>query len=280
MPRGSGSSCTSGAGCVPAATTACRRTSQISQEHPIYGLDLTLWGDPSDASHDEERGLWPTRKPNRASKQTGVHESCPVERTTKPFLTLPTSCTGEPLTTTVSTDSWQEPGALNPDGTPDLSDPHWQTATSSTSPLTGCASLNFSPKLTVSPAEPEAASAEAPSGLSVDLRMPQEESVNVAAGADLKEATMTLPTGFAISPSAAAGRLACTPEEIGLNNASKAACPDASTLGTAEIDTPLLEGPLRGSIYLAQQGNAGRGRVPIYLVRCSPSTWSSKTTES
>ena len=43
--------------------------SEISQEHPIYGLDLTLWGDPSDASHDEERGLCADRKPNRASSK-------------------------------------------------------------------------------------------------------------------------------------------------------------------------------------------------------------------
>jgi hypothetical protein len=221
--------------------------SDISQKHPIYGLELTLWGDPSDASHDEERGLCADEKAKQVFKETGIHESCPVERITKPFLTLPSSCTGEPPTTTISTDSWQEPGALNSDGTPNLSDPRWQTATSSSPPLTGCTSLDFNPKLTVSPAEPEAAHAEAPSGLNVDLKLPAEESVNVAAGADLKEAAVILPAGFAVSPSAAGGREACTPAEIELGNAKAPTCTEASKVGA-----PLLEDSLEGSLYLAQ----------------------------
>jgi hypothetical protein len=226
--------------------------SDISEQHPIYGLDLTLWGDPSAASHDEERGLCADEKAKQSFKRTGIHESCPVERTTKPFLTLPTSCTGEPLASTISTDSWQEPGNLTSDGTPDLSDPRWQTATSSSPPISGCEDLDFSPKLTIDTAEPEAASAESPSGLNLDLKLPQEESSNGVAQADLKEATVTLPTGMAISPSAAGGREACTPEEIELSNAEVPSCPDASKVGAAKIVTPLLEDPLEGSIYLAQ----------------------------
>jgi hypothetical protein len=226
--------------------------SGIPDEHPIYGLELTLWGDPSAASHDEERGLCADEKAKQSFKRTGIHSSCPVERVTKPFLTLQSSCTSEPLTTTMSTDSWQEPGALNPDRTPDLGDPRWHTATSSSPPLTGCPSLDFSPKLTVSAAEPQAARAESPSGLSVNLKLPAEESVNVAAEADLKEAEVALPAGFAISPSAAAGREACTPAEIELGNAKAPTCPEAAKVGTAKIETPLLEHPLEGSLYLAQ----------------------------
>jgi hypothetical protein len=225
---------------------------EISQRRPIYGLELTLWGNPSDASHDDERGLCADEKAKQSFKKTGIHESCPVERTTKPFLTLPSSCTGKPLTTTVNTDSWQEPGALSSDGTPNLGDPRWKTAASSSLPLTGCASLDFSPRLTVSPAEPEAAHAESPSGLSIDLKFPEEENVNGVAGADLEEAATTLPVGMAISPSAADGREACTPAEIGLHDANAPACPEAAEVGTAKISTPLVEGPLEGSLYLAQ----------------------------
>ena len=235
-------------------------TSGIPDEHPIYGLELTLWGDPAEASHDEERGLCADERAKQSFKKTGIRETCPVERAAAPFLTLPSSCTGEPLTTTMSTDSWQEPGGLNPDGTPDLSDPRWQTASSSSSSLTGCENLHFNPKLTVSAAEPEAASAESPSGLSLDLKLPSEESVNGVAGADLKEASVTLPVGMAISPSAANGRVACsdTPEpghpggQIALHSAEPVSCPEASILGSAKILTPLLEDPLEGSIYLAQ----------------------------
>jgi len=226
--------------------------SDISDEHAIYGLELTLWGDPSAPSHDDERGLCADQKAKQSFKRTGIHESCPVERASAPLLTLPTSCTGELLTTSMSTDSWQEPGELNPDGTPNLSDPRWKTASSSTSPVIGCEDLDFAPTLTVRTAEPEAASAESPSGLNVDLKLPLEESVNGLAGADLKEAAVILPAGFAISPSAAGGREACTPAEIELGNAKAPACPAAAKLGSAKIVTPLVEDPLEGSIYLAQ----------------------------
>jgi hypothetical protein len=226
--------------------------SEISAQRPIYGLELTLWGNPAEASHDEERGLCADEKAKQSFKKTGIRESCPVERAAKPFLTLPSSCTGASLTTTVSTDSWQEPGDLNPDGTPDLGDPRWQTASSSSPPVMGCEKLDFSPKLTVSTAEPEVPKAESPTGLSVDLKLPHEESTSGVAGADLKEAAVTLPTGMAVSPSAAGGREACTPKEIELGNAQAPSCPDPSTLGAVKIVTPLLEDPLEGSIYLAQ----------------------------
>jgi hypothetical protein len=229
--------------------------SYIPQEHPIYGLELTLWGDPSAAAHDVERGLCADEKAKQSFKRTGVRESCPVDRTTKPFLTLPSSCTGEALTTTMSVDSWQEPGK-----------PVEPLAAQSPA-ITGCENLAFSPKLTVSTAEPEAASTESPSGLNVDLKLPQEESVSGLAEASLKDTTVTLPVGMAISPAAATGRASCTPEEIGLSDASAPSCPDASKLGVAKILTPLLEAPLEGSIYLAQQGaNPFGSLLALYLV--------------
>jgi hypothetical protein len=226
--------------------------SDIPEEHRIYGLELTLWGDPSEAIHDDERGLCADERAKQSFQRTDLRSSCPVERVTRPFLTLPTSCTGESLTTTIDTDSWQEPGELNSDGTPNLGDPRWQTASSTTSSVTGCEDLHFAPAFTVRTAEPEAARAESPSGLNVDLKLPLEESVNGVAGAELKEAEVALPAGFAISPSAAGGREACTPAEIELGDAKAPTCPAAAKLGSAKIVTPLVEGPLEGSIYLAQ----------------------------
>jgi hypothetical protein len=230
--------------------------SGIPQEHPIYGLKLTLWGDPSAAGHDQERGLCAGEKAKQSFKKTGIHESCPVERTTRPFLTLPSSCTGEPLTTSLSVDSWQAPAT--PVEPPLVLSP----------PITGCDRLDFSPRLTVNAAEPQAASAESPSGLEVDLKLPlHEESVSGLAEASLKDMVLTLPVGMAVSPSAATGREACTPEEIGLNNAAAPSCPDGSKLGAAKILTPLLEAPLEGSVYLAQQGSNPFGSLlALYVV--------------
>lgn len=248
--------------------------SNIPEERPLYALKLTLWGDPSEASHDLQRGLCADEEAKQRFIETGIRESCPVERTTRPFLRMPSSCAGEEPPASMSVDSWQEPGALSPDLTPDLGDPRWKTATSSSPPLTGCERLDFSPSLTVGLAEPEAAGAESPSGLSVDLKIPLQESVSGLAEASLKVAALTLPDGMAVSPSAAGGRAACTPQEIGLGNANVPSCPDASKLGTAKIVTPLLEDPLEGSLYLAQQGNAGseqganpfKSLLALYLV--------------
>ena len=57
--------------------------SDISDEHPIYGLELTLWGDPSEASHDQERGACADEEAKQSFKETGIRESCPVERATR-----------------------------------------------------------------------------------------------------------------------------------------------------------------------------------------------------
>ncbi len=53
----------------------------IVAKTPILGAEVTLWGDPSDASHDHVRG---------ACLFSGA--TCPVERTDAAFLTLPGSC--------------------------------------------------------------------------------------------------------------------------------------------------------------------------------------------
>jgi hypothetical protein len=203
---------------------------EITQAASTYGASLTLWGDPSDPSHDAERGL--------CAEHGG---SCPVERTGTPLLTMPSSCTGAPLATTMSTYSWQEPDNI-------LVPPP-----SISPPVSGCGRLAFTPSLTV---QPTTHAADSPSGLSVEVSVPQEESAAGLAEADLKEAVVTLPAGMSVSPAAANGGLgACTPAEIGLGSASSPSCPESSKVGSVEIETPLLEAPLKGSVYLAQQGS-------------------------
>lgn len=261
---------------------------EISPAVSIYGLQLTLWGDPSEASHDPQRGSCASygpvekeieeeefEKENREQGRSSgaYHFSCPVEETGTPLLTLPGSCTGEPLQTTIGVDSWQEPGALSSDGAPDLGDPRWRTVTSFSPAVTGCEAVPFSPSLTVEPA-PASPAAEAPSGLSLDLKLPREEGMRGLAEADLQSMAVTLPEGMAISAPVAGGLEACTdapepgrPEgEIALRSGEPANCPEAATIGEVEAVTPLLAQPLKGAVYLAQPDTFEGSLVALYLV--------------
>jgi hypothetical protein len=274
--------------------------SEIAQTASIYGLQLTLWGDPSAPSHDAQRGVcaasgdvakgieeefWENENRKKGKSTREYRFSCPTEGTGTPLLSMPGACTGKSLTTTMAVDSWQEPGASNPDETPDLSDPRWKTATSFSPPVTGCEKLDFGPLLNVQPA-PEAAAAESPSGLNVDLKLPHEESIEGLAGADLRQLTVTLPPGMAISLSAASGLGACTntpeperPEgEIALHSDAAVKCPESSELGEVEVVTPLLQAPLKGAVYLASpqnfagmpQENPFESLIAIYIVAEDP----------
>ena len=165
-----------------------------------------------------------------------------------PFLSLPTSCTG-PLRFSSRVDSYEDPGVY--------------AETQATTPAqTGCDKLAFSPDVI---AQPEPAQAASPSGLSVEIQVPQTyENPGGLAESNLKETTVTLPAGVAVNPSAGDGLAGCSEEQFGLHDTSEVACPEASKVGSVEVTTPLLANPLRGGVYLAQQGNLpGNGSNPF-----------------
>src|SRR4029077_14870904 len=109
--------------------------------------------------------------------------------------------------------------------------------------IAGCDRLSFTPTLAVTP---ESAAASSPTGLDAKLRIPQDDAPEGLAEAHLKKTVVTLPTGMSVSPSAANGLEACTPEEIELKGAATPTCPPASKVGTAMIHSPLLAEPLTG----------------------------------
>src|SRR4029077_9006485 len=120
--------------------------------------------------------------------------------------------------------------------------------------VTGCGKLGFNPSMSV---QPETQTGGSSTGLNVDLGLPQRETLEpvsqeLLAEAKLKKAVVKLPAGATISPSAANGLGACTPEEIGLTTKEKPSCPDSSKVGSAEVITPLLGDPFEGSLYVAQ----------------------------
>jgi hypothetical protein len=151
----------------------------------------------------------------------------------KAFLRTPTKC-GGPLTTTLDVSSWAAPNNF-------LS----YDSTTASGPV-GCDQVPFNPSITVTP---DTSVADSPTGLRVDINVPQSDDPGVRATSHLDDAVFTLPEGMSISPALASGLAVCSDAQVGGPNAG-ANCPNRSKIGTIELDTPLLAEPVLGEIFL------------------------------
>ncbi len=149
--------------------------SNSAQVLRIGSVRMVLWGLPADASHDIYRGkgyVCPSAiddpfctNPDYASFWNGGQ---PANSEPVPFLTNPTAC-GGPLTTTFTINSWLTPEV-------------WETASATSPAPVGCDVVPFDPAMV---ARPTTTTADAPSGLDVELSFPQDglsSSVGVATG--------------------------------------------------------------------------------------------------
>jgi hypothetical protein len=211
----------------------------------ILSVGLTLWGMP--AQH--ERGCRghatveyigdlaisscsPTTPPSPSSQWV-------------PFLTNPTSCAGGPLITTLSADGNQEPE-------------RYVTASAEQPQPTGCEGLAFDPSIATSPINAEA---DAPSGYTFDLAVPQNAAAEGFASSELREAVVTLPAGMTLDPSAATGLQACSNEQFGMGSTAPPSCPSGSVIGTDEVVSPDVPQPLSGQVYVGQPEPGNMYRV-------------------
>jgi hypothetical protein len=238
---------------------------EISRQAPVIGSSVTFWGVPADPSHNAQR----CKVVNQIITGCGIES----DASPKPFLTLPTSCTG-PTTTTISADSWQNPGVFVEDSF--LSHDNQGNPIG----LDGCNQLNFSPTIDSQPTTNVSA---APTGLSFDLDVPQNENPEGLAEAHLKNIVVTLPEGLTINPSAGVGLSGCTPADYAsetVTSAPGAGCPNESKLGTVEVNTPLLSTAIHGSLFIAQPyenpfsepGHPNGSLVALYVVLKNPET--------
>ena len=240
---------------------------------PLFAIQTQVWGDPSAASHRFTRGKC----------LEGVAE-CPVADQRTALWTLPASCSGEQLATSVRANSWEQPAVF--------AESEYRSADLAGNPVTvtDCGTLQFEPGIE---AKPTTNLADSPSGLDFTLHQPQDTDKDHRSPSQLKDAVVTLPQGMTVNPSQADGLGACSEDEIGFLQQAEgvhfskdpATCPDASKLGTVEITTPLvvqrdqeheveldpeteepLLEPLRGSVYLAKPlDNPFDSLLAVYL---------------
>jgi hypothetical protein len=193
---------------------------------------------------------------------------------TSAFLRNPSHCSAEPSTSKLEVDSWERPHS-------------WLGASQvAYSSITGCELLRFQPEIAIKPeasgGDGSAAGtvlADSPKGYEIDIKVPHAEtSWPLLASPELRSATVTLPPGLNISPSAATALEGCAPNgphgiemphgmshpdeagegEVlgpdGLSHLAPGHCPSGSEIGHVEIRTPLLGHPLDGAIYVAEPG--------------------------
>lgn len=202
----------------------------------VYAVKVEMWGVPASPAHNTERSC-----PIAGHKYA---VGCASNAAEKPFLTMPSECAG-PLSVTSLADAYGSPG-------------EWVKATAELPPVTGCDALEFEPQIEVAPTTEVA---DSPTGLHVDLHVPQNEDPNELATPDLEDAVVKLPPGLTLNASSADGLGACTPAQFGLTTpvgttpihttAAPAECPDAAKVGTVEVVSPLLDHPLSGAVYVA-----------------------------
>lgn len=236
----------------------------VPQGLAIVGNTVTLWGVPADATHDTERSC-PGQSPPHISGQW-----CTSGAEQKPFFRNPTSCSAAgDLVVGARIDSYQHPGDFRsttvtphqPLGYP-FAPMDWGAPVG----IDSCELVPFDPMLDAQPLA--GAKAGAPTGFAFDISIPQNDDPDAEVGqSDLKKVTVTLPPGVRVNPSSADGLGACSSAQIALRSSSEPSCPDSSKLGSVTIDTPLLDVPVSGHIYLAKPfDNPFNSLIAVYIV--------------
>ena len=232
---------------------------------PLKTFTMDLWGVPADPIHDPLRlnaplnpqggltsysdklcnsdGSASTIDPNTVRKPCAFKIPPAASNSPlTPFLQNPTNCDA-PLSSSLD--------VLAYDYGTDHAEYPWPQET-------GCDQLSFDPSLYAQPTTTETDTA---SGIDVNLTVPQELSATLPSPTELRGATVTLPPGFSINPNAADGKTDCTDTEANFGTTEAANCPEFSKVGSLEIASSALPGPLPGFVYIGQPLPGERYRI-------------------
>jgi hypothetical protein len=209
------------------------RTEGLQRELPIINFTYTLWGVPASDAHNSLRYFI-----NSQEEKIYGASSSPLA----PFLQNPGLCNAA-LSTTAHVEGY---------------DNSTSSAESAWPQMTGCDQLTFNPSLSAKPTTTEA---DAPSGVDVDLIVPQLVSPTFPSPSEIKAATITFPEGFSLNPSAADGKTSCSDAAANFGTEDEAHCPEYSKIGSATVDSSALPQPIPGALYLGDPLPGDRYRL-------------------
>lgn len=152
------------------------------------------------------------------------------------YLTMPSVCAGG-QTSILRVDSHQNPGVF-------VSEP-FTTAVGAD----GCEIVPFDPTIDVT----VKGSTDSPEPAAISLKIPYTPGPNEVTNSHLRTARVTLPEGMSFNPSAARGLRACTDAQFAKGTNDPIQCPDASKIGTVDVETPSLPpDSIGGTVYVGQ----------------------------
>jgi hypothetical protein len=221
--------------------------SGLSQQYPLGGADITVWGFPASGSHNGDRfakGSLGEPAGCNGLADTSCEGSHIAGIPVHPLIDNPTECTGQTLPVTLLVRTYQHPSEVS-------------QAHTSYPPMEGCEKLNFYPVLN---AQLTSGETDAPSGLDLELHAQMFESTAFSPS-QIRSASVTLPEGLTINPDAADGQSACSDAQANFGTLAPAECPDNAKVGTVELDTPALSGPLHGSLYFGEPKPGDQYRI-------------------
>jgi hypothetical protein len=257
--------------------------SNVNQSAVVLASKVTIWGVPANPKHNEIRGkcqrevggsLRPTYRVEsglngeEAERETPIHiesepgynefdgglpepepgtTGCPTQGPEVPLLTNPTSC-GMPRAATLTVESWEERRS--------------HSESFAMPEVTGCGSLGFAPAIGVTS---EKSSGGTPSGVGVDVRVPQGslENGDGVPQATVRDTTVTFPAGVQVNPSSADGLQACSDAQIGYTGSK-----ELNPVGEPGVQTPQFTPYLPGSA--AAQAAVAGGRAPASEATLQP----------
>lgn len=118
----------------------------------------------------------------------------------------------------------------------------------------GCDTVPFDPTIDM---DAGTTNVDSPSPATVDVKLPFIEGGETQSESHVRKAEVTLPKYMGLNPSGAQGLVACTDAQFKKGvRVYDNECPPESKVGTATVESPPLNQPLTGEIYVGTQNSS------------------------